>query len=76
MNELKTDLESLLVRINEQIEVIEKYCEKTGTDPLEVRLPDGQWVLPSLLLAKSNVVLAMSNIRPQVVINNHRGGKW
>lgn len=55
-NKLRHELVNLGVDINRQIDVIIATAKDLETSPHEMRHSDGSWVLPPLLLAKSQVL--------------------
>lgn len=59
---LKNQLENQLVAINAQIEEVDMAARIVGCAPRFLRLADGSWPLNELLLAKSSVLLGLSNL--------------
>lgn len=59
---LKTQLELHLAAVNAQIEEVKDEATMLGIEPHALRRSDGAWVLNDLLVAKSNVLLGLSNI--------------
>lgn len=68
--EIKTDLESLLVQINEQIEEVYAYAESVKTEPQKLRNVDGTWTMANLLVAKAQVATTLANLRGKPNIIN------
>lgn len=60
---LKNELEETFETIEHQILIIETYGLEGGVSPLQMKKSDGSWVMPELLLAKSNVLLALTALR-------------
>lgn len=59
---LKTQLELHLAAVNAQIEEVKDEATMRGIEPHALRRSDGSWILNELLVAKSNVLLGLSNI--------------
>lgn len=58
--ELRRELMSLLLAVNEQIAGVVTEGLRDNIDPLQMRYSDGRWVLADMHLAKSNTLLALT----------------
>jgi hypothetical protein len=61
-NQLKQQLINLGMDINKQIDVIVEEARSRNVQPHLLRLPDGSWVLPPLLLAKAQVLNGLASL--------------
>lgn len=59
---LLQDLRTLLRKVNAQIAVVEKHAEDQKIDPPKMQTMNGAFVMIPLLVAKSNILLALSNL--------------
>lgn len=64
MNEtgLKSALLSCKVDIDRQINALVKAGEAAGVEAVDMKYIDGKYILPDLLLAKSNVLNGLSSL--------------
>lgn len=60
---LHEDLQVLLDSINEQIDYVTKEALKQNIRPLDMRTPDGDWIMRSLLVGKATVINSMVTIK-------------
>lgn len=77
--ELKTDLESLLVLINEQIDEVYREARGAKVEPTSMKNTDGTFVLVPLLVAKAQVAAALAVMHPRANVTNiinPVGKKW
>lgn len=59
---LKAQLRGLLQDVDFQISIVAAEAKKLGIAAAQLQTPDGALVLPPLLLAKSNILLGLSNL--------------
>lgn len=60
---LETALRSSLTDVDRVIQSIVDEARNAEIDPYQMRNTDGSWSLASLLLAKSNLLLGLSNLK-------------
>jgi hypothetical protein len=59
---LERDLRTLLRDINGQIAVVNRFAEAQKVEAKYMQTPNGNYVMIPLLFAKSNILLALSNL--------------
>jgi hypothetical protein len=60
IQQIRSQLVSLGVDINKQIDVIVEDARNMDIEAHSMRTPNGDWVLPPLLLAKAQVLNALA----------------
>ena len=71
---LRAALRSTLVEVNEQIKEVKTLAIEYGCEPSQVRHPDGSFAMTPLLVAKTQLLCALSESRPTII--NSAGRKW
>ena len=61
--ELIEQLETLLAELNDHQEAIETWATMHRFKPTRMRNKDGSWALTPVLLAKSNALLALAQLK-------------
>lgn len=60
---LRGHLETNLAQINKQLEAVMELAIELDTAPYQLRSSDGAYLLTPLLLAKSQALLGLTNLR-------------
>lgn len=60
---LYNSLNELLLLIDQQIKMVEVETNTEGANALSLKYGDGKYIMPDLLLAKAQVLSAMTELR-------------
>lgn len=72
-SEIRRNVLEVLTDVQVQIEVVKKEAKILGCQPSEVKDYNGNWVMPSLLLVKTQALSTL--IRLNESERNRRGGR-
>jgi hypothetical protein len=63
MTDLLFELRSTLSHINEQLNSVYTYADSHGTEPSRLQTTTGEFMLTPLLVAKANVLSALTSLK-------------